>query len=36
MVLLYEACIWIARWMEGRDALTTPGAGHNDRKPDRD
>ena len=35
MVLLYEACIWIARWMERRDALTTPGAGRNDRKPDR-
>jgi len=36
MVLLYEACIWIARWMERRDALTTKGTGHHDRKPDHD
>jgi len=36
MVLLYEACIWIARWMEKRDALTTPAAGRSDRTPDRD
>ena len=36
MVLLYEACIWIARWMERRDALTAVGAGHHDRKPGHD
>ena len=36
MVLLYEACIWIARWMEKREALTTPGADRSDRRPDRD
>ena len=36
MVLLYEACIWIARWMEKREALTTPGADRNDQRPDRD
>jgi sec-independent protein translocase protein TatC len=36
MVLLYEVCIWIARWMENREALTTPGADRNDRTPDRD
>jgi sec-independent protein translocase protein TatC len=36
MVLLYEACIWIARWMERRDALAATGAGRNDRKPDGD
>jgi Sec-independent protein secretion pathway component TatC len=28
MVLLYEACIWIARWMENREAFTTGGADH--------
>jgi sec-independent protein translocase protein TatC len=36
MVLLYEACIWIARWMERREAVTTRGAGRSDRTPDRD
>ena len=36
MVLLYEACIWIARWMENREALTTPGADRSDQRPDRD
>jgi sec-independent protein translocase protein TatC len=36
MVLLYEACIWIARWMERRDVLTANGAGHHERKPDHD
>jgi sec-independent protein translocase protein TatC len=36
MVLLYEACIWIARWMERREALTTGGADRSDRTPDRD
>lgn len=35
MFLLYEACIWIARWMEKSDALTTPGKDRSDRKPDR-
>ena len=36
MVLLYEACIWIARWMESGDAPTINGAGHHDRKPGHD
>lgn len=27
MVLLYEACIWIARWMERRDEVSGPPAG---------
>lgn len=36
MVLLYEACIWIARWMERRGAVATPDAGRNDRPPDPD
>jgi sec-independent protein translocase protein TatC len=36
MVLLYEACIWIARWMEKRDAITTLAADRSDRKPDHD
>lgn len=36
MFLLYEACIWIARWMEKRDALTTLGADRSDQTPDRD
>jgi len=36
MVLLYEACIWIARWMERREALTTLGGGRIDRGTDRD
>ena len=35
MVLLYETCIWIARWMENRDELTTPGADRSDQTPDR-
>lgn len=35
MVLLYEACIWIARWMEKREALTTRGAGRSDQTPGR-
>jgi sec-independent protein translocase protein TatC len=34
MVLLYEACIWIARWMERREALTKSGADRNDQTPD--
>jgi sec-independent protein translocase protein TatC len=38
MVFLYEACIWIARWMEKRDvpALTKSGEDRNDRTPGRD
>lgn len=36
MVLLYEACIWIAWWMERRERLTTPGADRSDRRPDPD
>jgi sec-independent protein translocase protein TatC len=36
MVLLYEACIWIARWMEKREVLTTRDADRNDQRPDRD
>ena len=36
MVLLYEACIWIARWMERREALTKSGTDRNDRTPDPD
>lgn len=36
MVLLYEVCIWIAWWMERREALTTSAAGRSARTPDRD
>jgi sec-independent protein translocase protein TatC len=36
MVLLYEACIWIARWMERRGAVTKRGADRSDQRPDRD
>lgn len=36
MVLLYEACIWIARWMERRDGLTMSGADRGKRTPDCD
>lgn len=38
MVLLYEACIWIARWMERRGTapVTTPAADRSDQTPDRD
>ena len=36
MLFLYEACIWIARWMAKREALTTRGADRSDRTPDRD
>ncbi|MBJ7325855.1 MAG: twin-arginine translocase subunit TatC [Chthoniobacterales bacterium] len=38
MVVLYEACIWIARWMGKREAasLTIPEEVRTDQKPDRD
>ena len=36
MVLLYEASIWIARWMEKHEALTIPRAERNDQRTDRD
>jgi sec-independent protein translocase protein TatC len=36
MVLLYEACIWIARWMERREAVTTGGEDRSVQTPDRD
>lgn len=34
MVLLYEACIWIAWWMERREAATTGGADCGDQTPE--
>jgi sec-independent protein translocase protein TatC len=38
MVLLYEACIWIAWWMERREAagLTRRVEDRNDQTPDPD